>query len=211
MHFYAALASPLWGGYQLSLCRTANQLASSALAILGTVSMMGASGSYHTVHWKDEKQEAFLASLDYCGIFMQVAFSLTPAYVLLLPGLVGWSVVAALGMTAAAGIGLVFSGVRVGRHGLTTLYITQAALNLAPLATNIFASQTVLEQLTVVELRLLVIAAIAYLVGSQIYAYAAPKLWPRSFGFHELWHLLVTVASFCTYRTNCSVIQRLAS
>ena len=33
-------------------------------------------------------------------------------------------------------------------------------------------------------------------------------LWPSTFGFHELWHLLVVVASCCTYSANNSVLKR---
>ena len=53
--------------------------------------------------------------------------------------------------------------------------------------------------------------AASYLGGSQIYANSVPKLWPRVFGFHELWHLLVVVGSVCSYATNCSLLMRRAA
>jgi predicted membrane channel-forming protein YqfA (hemolysin III family) len=51
-------------------------------------------------------------------------------------------------------------------------------------------------------------AVLCYLVGSQVFAHAVPKLWPYTFGFHELWHLLVVVASALTYSCNCSLVSR---
>ena len=207
MHFYAALTSPLWGGYQLSLCHTADQLASSALAIIGATCMLGASGFYHVLHWKDEEQEALLATLDYCGIFMQVAFSLAPCFVLLMPGQVGWCVVAVLGATAFAGVGLVFSDIPLGRHGLTWIYIAQGAISLAPLCTRAFGAEPILNQLTATEVQLLLAAAVSYLVGSQIYAHAAPRLWPRRSVAAHRSHL-VQYTSYLMLRTKLTIARR---
>ena len=44
--------------------------------------------------------------------------------------------------------------------------------------------------------------------GVAAFSDAGPALWPATFGFHELWHLLVVIASACTYACNCSIISR---
>lgn len=41
------------------------------------------------------------------------------------------------------------------------------------------------------SLNLLLAGAVAYTVGAIVYATKSPKLFPRIFGYHEIWHLAV--------------------
>ena len=42
---------------------------------------------------------------------------------------------------------------------------------------------------------MLAIGGALYSAGAIVYALKRPKLWPRVFGFHEVFHLLVIAAS----------------
>ena len=46
---------------------------------------------------------------------------------------------------------------------------------------------------------------------AQVYAHSTPKLWPSSFGYHELWHLLIATSVVLTYACNCSVLANCSS
>ena len=45
-----------------------------------------------------------------------------------------------------------------------------------------------------------------YAPGLIVYALKWPK--HRTFGFHELWHLLVVIGSAASWAVNCSLLQR---
>ena len=40
---------------------------------------------------------------------------------------------------------------------------------------------------------------VAYSVGSVVFVTGRPHLWPRHFGSHDLWHVLVLVGSACHF------------
>ena len=204
LHLYTAYLFPVWAGYQLSLCHSYERAAAVGLACFGAVAMLGASGTYHRYDWKTEQREEIAGLCDYAGIYLQIAFSATPMWLLLLPAPYGWAVITSCALCAAAGIRLTFSPVPISRHAGTFLYILMGAAQGLPL--KWFGVWSQLNQL---EQSLCLICMGSYLIGSQIYTHATPKLWQRTFGFHELWHLLVVIGSICSYAVNNSLLMRL--
>ena len=51
IHARAAIASPIWIAYQLSLCPDARAIGSVSISLLSTFLMLGASGAFHTLPW----------------------------------------------------------------------------------------------------------------------------------------------------------------
>ena len=99
--------------------------------------------------------------------------------------LLGWiGALAGIAMSAAwidAPRGLVaFSYVAVGCAAMTGL--PQAASRLA-----------------FTPLLLLGLGGAFYIVGAVVYALRRPDPWPRTFGFHEIFHGLVVVAAACHF------------
>jgi hemolysin III len=45
------------------------------------------------------------------------------------------------------------------------------------------------------ELWLIVVGGIAYTVGAVVYAVKRPNPWPRTFGYHEIFHTLTLVGA----------------
>lgn len=208
MHFLTATMAPLWVGYQLSLCASRDAFAASLISLMATCWQFAASGVYHTCNFSREGEE-LAARFDYIGIFLQIAFGATPHYVLLLPRETGWRIVQVLAMTAVAGSWLTFSNVRVNRHFMTCIYLLQAAVQLPVMTTRLLSDKSVLECLMSSEVSMLVWMILCYLGSSQVYAHATPALWPRTFGFHELAHLLIFFGGALVYGGNCSIIRRL--
>jgi hemolysin III len=56
-----------------------------------------------------------------------------------------------------------------------------------------------IEELRVVPLVLLSVAGALYSIGAVIYARQRPNPWPRTFGFHEIFHALVITAAASQY------------
>lgn len=208
LHLLPALASPIWSGYLISLCPTTETAAAAALACFGATAMLGASGCYHRFPWRSEVAETFAGNLDLCGIYLQIAFAGSPLYVTLLPPPVAWLVVQIMAGCAAAGCLLVFSPVELGRHLRTAVYCAMGLVQLVPVTTSTLWYRSVYSQFTPLEQGLGVVGATSYLVGSQCYATASPRLWPPVFSFHELWHLCVLVGVAAHYALCCSVLLR---
>ena len=211
MHFYAALCSPLFSAYQLSLCHTTQQMISVILACTAATCMLGASGAFHYLRWSTVAQEILLGKLDLSAIYLQIAFSATPMYHLLLPPPVNWLIISLMGVCAMCGTLLTFGPDHMGRHARSLVYCIMGCMQVLPMMSSAFAEQSIWSRLLPFERSLVVGLAAAYLIGSQVYAHATPKLWIRVFGFHELWHLLVIIGSASSYIVNCSLLKRLAT
>ena len=205
LHLYAFAAAPIWTALQLRLCHTSEEVAAVLVSCFGAASMLGSSGCYHCLDWKTEEAERFMGLTDLACIYMQIAFSMAPVYVLLLPASLGWYIVAVCAACAIAGGLLTFhpSG-PPGRKTGTVLYCILGAAQIVP-----FKAFGLWSQLLLSEQRSLILCLAAYGIGSQVYANATPKLWPRTFGFHELWHLLVLIGSASTHVVNSSALRRL--
>jgi len=49
--------------------------------------------------------------------------------------------------------------------------------------------------LTATELALVVAGGVLYTAGAVVYALHAPNPWPRTFGYHEVFHAMVVLAA----------------
>jgi len=110
-----------------------------------------------------------------------------------------------------AGAWLTLTELTLGRHGMVAVYVAQAGIQLVPLSTTLLSSRPVFASLLPTERWMFGAFAAFYLVGSQVYAHSTPKLWPGSFGYHELWHLLIAASVVLTYAINCSVLANCSS
>jgi hemolysin III len=161
----------------------------AAVAVFGIalVSMFTVSALYHSFpwsrHWKERMQR-----VDHSLIFMVVAGTFTPVAVATLDG-----------PRLVIGLGLVWGIAIVGvtlkfllAHPRTWLSVTlqmvmgfSAALWL-PLVVNRLGWGAV---------TLILGGGIAYVMGTVIFASRRPRLFPRLFGYHELFHVLVMVGA----------------
>jgi hemolysin III len=157
----------------------------------GMCSLFAVSGLYHRWRW-NPRWRPLVRRLDHSTIYVFIAASITPLALLVLTGpvqtavlLLGWiGALAGIAMSAAwieAPRGLVaFSYVAVGCGALTGLPQTLSRLALTPLL-------------------LLGLGAVLYIAGAAVYALRRPDPWPRTFGFHEIFHSLVVAAAACHF------------
>lgn len=206
MHRCAFATAPLWCYNMLTLARSAPTSLSVCIFLFAMVGLFGASSSYHRNNWS-VTWERFMGKLDYTFIFFVVGFTYVPVYTVLLPS-IGWYVVAMLAVTVMMGAILSFADLNIGRHSLVLIYIAQAIIQLIPFAFHVSEEPNVFQQLTTTERWAFYLMGASYLVGSQIYAYQWPNPLPKTFGYHEIWHLLIVVAASCSYYINASVLAR---
>lgn len=207
LHACAVIWSPLWCLHLLAQCKSSMQWLGAVLFLFSSVWLFTGSALYHRYKWT-VNQEVISAKLDYLGIFLMIAFSLGPAYTLLLPPALGMTVISMLALTVLAGVWLIMSDVAVSRVQITLTFVAQGAIQCIPLFTTLLSEQSIVSQLHAGEIRSLVAIGSLYLVGAVVYSSQRPNPIPKAFGFHEIWHSIIVAAAALTYSLNFSIISR---
>jgi hemolysin III len=57
------------------------------------------------------------------------------------------------------------------------------------------------HRLTTAELVLLMVGGLLYTVGIPVLVKERPDPWPRTFGYHEIWHTFTIAAGLCHFFT----------
>lgn len=62
--------------------------------------------------------------------------------------------------------------------------------------------------MTIYEIQLTCATWISYGIGTIIFSFQYPDPFPNSFGYHEIFHVFVVLASIFAYCVNLSIIER---
>jgi hemolysin III len=174
------------------------RLAASVYAV-GLVALFGVSGAYHRFRWSDARRR-LMQKLDHGTIFVMIAGSYTPLCLVALHGWVRWTMLAVAWSGAAVGFVLAFTGGRMSRLVRGALYIILGWVSVA-------ASPQLWANLSAAELALIAIGGVQYTGGSIVLLTRRPDPFPRVFGYHEVWHVMVVLAVACHFAAITSVVS----
>ena len=178
---------------------TAGAAAASAVYGASLTALFGVSALYHRPHWSPEKRQ-IMRRLDHSAIFLLIAGTYTPLFALLDdPGLhhrplwIMW-IGAVIGVGKSmlwphapkwitAALCVLFGWAAVGD-------VIRLAPVMGPLSTW-----------------LLVVGGLIYSVGALVYARRRPDPIPRVFGYHEVFHALVILASVCHFISVAHIVS----
>lgn len=159
---------------------------------LTSVLLFGASAALHGV-WASPRGEVWLRRLDHAAIFTLIAGTYTPILVVAVrpdsPRL-AWTVLAVVWGIAACGVVFKLLWIEAPRWLSTGLYLLMGWLVVGAIV-------PVVRALGPVGTGWLAAGGLFYTVGAVIYGAKRPNPWPGSFGFHELWHVLVLLGWAC--------------
>jgi hemolysin III len=149
------------------------------------------SAVYHLRAWGPVR-EAILRRIDHANIFVLIAATYTPLAFNMLSG--GWRVgiLGAVWSAAFVGVGAAVAGVQQHRWARAGLYVAMGWLALAPIA-------QISEALPWPAIALLTTGGMLYSAGALFYASRWPDIWPRIFGYHEVFHLLTIAGALVFY------------
>ena len=166
------------------------------------VSLYTVSSLYHSIPW-GEKWKARMQRLDHTMIYVLVAGTFTPIAWIALDGWLRWTTLGVQwSIVAAGGIQKVFFP-RLSRSLSVALQTTQgwlALLLLWPLA----------ENLPWTALFMLGLGGVLYTVGMVFLVTNRPRLWPRVFSYHEVFHILVIAGSSVHFAVVARYLVRFA-
>lgn len=157
----------------------------------GLVLLFGVSATYHVFNWPPRVKD-WLRRADHATIFVFIAATYTPLVFNVLDGWWRVGVLATVWISALAGVAGAAPFLRIPRQALASLYLAMgwiAVVALVPLT----------AALGWVAALLMALGGLQYSLGAAAYAFKKPRLWPRVFGYHELFHLAVITASVTFY------------
>lgn len=197
LHLAAAVASI---GALVLLVRSAHSTEATVAAWVYGVSALAlytTSGTYH-VFARSPQARRIMQRADHSMIYLLIAGSATPAILLLMDG---WHRAALLGlMWAGAATGIVLKLVafeRLNKLG-AALYIVLGWAGLLALPAFLDHPEA---------LALMVVAGVLYTIGAALFAAGRPRLSPKWFGYHEVWHVLGTTAGVLLFVMNLGLIR----
>jgi hemolysin III len=159
-----------------------------ALAVYGAslITLFVASTLHHGLDRGDRVNDV-LRTLDYTSVFFLIAGTVTPMVLVLYRNPFGWAVLGTVWGIAALGIVLRSVWRQLPKYVTNTLFIALGWLPVALVLSD--------QPLPLGGLVLLAAGGLVYSAGFVVYVIERPNPWPGTFGFHELWHLLVMLAA----------------
>ena len=150
--------------------------------------MFGASALYHRFPWRSAAARLRARRLDHAMIFVFIAGTYTPFALLAFGGALRIVVLASVWGGAALGIVLELYWIHAPRWVSAIAYLGVGWI-------GIVALPEFFPTLGVAVAVLLIVGAGLYTVGALTYAVTWPNPFPATFGFHEVFHLLVIAAA----------------
>lgn len=173
------VVAPTWGS-----------LLAVGVYALTLITVFWVSSTYHRGSWSAE-EFARWQRRDHAAIFLLIAGTYTPYCVLALDG--AWRVSMLVGIWTGAVIGILVKLYRVDLH------VISGAMYLGLGWAAVIAFPQFVRALTPAALILTVVGGLLYSLGALALALHRPKLFPRTFGYHEVWHTATAAAAACHY------------
>jgi hemolysin III len=163
---------------------------------LALSSQFGVSAVYHLGIWSEVGRDR-IRTLDHATIFVLIAGTYTPFCLLVLHGAAAIMVLVIVWTGAAVGIATKLY--RIDLHVLSGFLY----LGLGWVAVIVFSA--LLRELSTTELALMIVGGLLYSAGALVLALRRPNPWPRTFGYHEVWHAATIGAAACLYTAILSI------
>lgn len=190
-HVCAAVAATLGTGLLLLMAESPQAYVGGALFGASLILLYATSAVYHRVTWKPKLRQV-VRRLDHAMIFVLIGGTYTPFCLVVLQ--LGWGIpiLSVIWGLAGAGILLKMLWITAPKWLSVTLYTTLGWL-------AVIGSSQLVAWFTLSPLILLIIGGALYTLGGTTYALGRPNPWPRVFGYHEIFHLLVIAGSALHY------------
>ena len=191
LHLAALFAAITGAVALLLLAESARDYVSSAVFSTSLILLYGTSAVYHRVTWSAYGR-GLMRRLDHAMIFVLIAGTYTPFCLLVMGNAWGISILSVIWSVAGAGILMKLAWPHAPRWLGVSIYFIVGWLALVP-------SLELIAELAARPLALTAFGGVLYSIGGVIYALRRPDPWPRVFGYHEVFHLLVIAGGALHY------------
>lgn len=153
----------------------------------GLCAVFGGSGLYHRWRWHP-RWRPLLRRIDHSTIYVFIAACYTPVGLLVLDGATKWAVLISVWAGAALGVAFSVAWISAPRALCSATYIALGWV-------AVIAYPQMSAALPAAPMVLIAVGGVLYTIGAIIYALGRPNPWPRTFGFHEIFHVFVILAA----------------
>lgn len=150
--------------------------------------MFGASALYHRVRWRTAAARLRARRLDHAMIFVFIAGTYTPFALVAFGDTTGVILLAAVWAGAAFGLALELAWIEGPRWLSALAYLLVGWV-------GVVAAPRLFPELGVAAAVLVIVGGALYSLGAVAYATTWPNPFPATFGFHEVFHVLVIAAA----------------
>jgi hemolysin III len=188
IHRVAFLVAIPAGVVLLALAPSREARIAVAVYSLALVLVFGVSSTYHRGSWPPDAKARWQRR-DHAAIFLLIAGTYTPYCVLSLEG--PWRVWMLVAVWVGAALGIVVKLYRVDLHvlsGVMYLVLGWAA---------VIAFPQFVRGMGPAAIVLTVVGGLLYSGGALVLALHRPRLFPETFGYHEIWHAATAAAAAC--------------
>lgn len=195
IHFWSFVTSVATGAVLVALAAsTVSVRAALATAVYSvTVSaLFGVSALYHRRSWVSRRAEYWVNRLDHSMIYVFIAGSYTPFAVLGMSERTGAVVLAVVWGGAITGVVLKMLWRTAPRWLSAPVYIALGWV-------AVFVLPDILANAGVAAFVLMGVGGVLYTLGGVVYALRRPDPWPRTFGYHEIFHACTVLAALSHY------------
>ena len=187
-HQYAFFASAAAGATLIALAEGARARFAVAVYAGALAAMFGASALYHRTPWRSVRAKAWARRVDHSMIFVFIAGTYTPFALLAFSGVLPAVVLACVWIGAALGIVLNVSWIDAPKWVIAPVYLLVGWV-------GVLAAPQFFTELNRAPAVLVTVGGVLYTLGALTYAFHWPDPFPATFGFHEVFHVLVLVAA----------------
>lgn len=193
--FYTSLAL----GTILALwARPGKPLLAAVIYAASVTTLFGISALYHRPNWLPAAR-ARLRRFDHAAIYLLIAGTYTPMGLVALEPDAGRRLLLLAWGGAGLGVGKSLIWPHAPRFITAGLYVLLGWLAMSEWS-------ALAASLGVAGVVLLLLGGVLYTVGALIYARKRPDPWPATFGYHEIFHVLVILAACCHFTMVARVV-----
>lgn len=187
IHQWSLVAAVPAGVVLVAVADGARARLATLIYAVAMAAMLGASALYHRVSWKTARRRAWARRLDHAMIFVFIAGTYTPFALLSFEGWLPVLVLACVWSGAALGLVVNLAWIDAPKWVTAPAYLLVGWV-------GVLAAPQLFSAVGVAGAVLLIVGGALYTLGALTYATHWPNPFPRTFGFHEVFHLLVTTA-----------------
>jgi hemolysin III len=187
-HEWAFFLSLGFGTALIVLAKTPKATLAVAIYAISLSALFGTSALYHRVNWSRPGVRQWMRRLDHSMIFFLIAGTYTPFALLVLQGTLAMAILAVVWIGAIAGAIVEMIWIDHPKWASALIYLSLGWVAVAAfpgLWTSMGPGGTLL----------VAVGGLLYTAGAVVYATQRPNPIPATFGYHEVFHLLVIAAA----------------
>ena len=159
-----------------------------AIYAVSLSALLGTSALYHRVNWRRPNARRWMRRLDHSMIFLLIAGTYTPFALLVLDGPLADAILVVVWMGAIAGAIVEMVWIDHPKWVAALIYMSLGWV-------AVIAFPGLWDEMGVGGTLLVAAGGLLYSAGAVVYATQRPDPFPRTFGYHEVFHALVIAAA----------------